>query len=95
MLHLTLIYQDFIVIYNLTRSKYTSSRNAREYPDVSANGFNYTVITMDKAGSISGTSLSTPTFGSIMVLINQERRAAAKKPVGFIKRRSLHLLRCA
>ncbi len=51
MLHLTLIYQDFIAVYNLTRSKYTSSRNAREYPDVSANEFNYTVITVDKVGS--------------------------------------------
>ena len=50
MLHLTLIYQEFIAIHNLTRSKYTSSRNAREYPDVSGNGFNCTVITVDKAG---------------------------------------------
>ncbi len=95
MLHLTLIYQDFNAVYNLTRSKYTSPRNAREYPDVSANGFNYTVITVDKASPIGGTSLSTPNFGSIMVLINQERLAAANQSVDFTKRRSLHLLRCA
>ena len=65
-------------------TRYNSSRNARGYPDVSANGFNYTVVVGGNSGPISGTSLSTPTFGSIMVLINQERLAVGKRTVGFL-----------
>ena len=65
-------------------TRYNSSRQARGYPDVSANGFNYTVIVGGQRGPISGTSLSTPTFASIIVLINQVRLAIGKRPTGFL-----------
>lgn len=35
-------------------------------------------------GLVYGTSASSPTFGSILTLINQERLAAGKSSIGFI-----------
>lgn len=56
----------------------------RGFPDVAANGANY-VVTID--GSLSlvyGTSASSPTFGAIITLINEQRIKAGKTAVGFI-----------
>ena len=78
---------NFFANYNPTwtdPTRYNSSGNARGYPDVSANGFNHVVVVEGKTTTISGTSLSTPTFSSIIVLINQERLAIGKRSVGFL-----------
>jgi tripeptidyl-peptidase-1 len=51
---------------------------------VSANGANY-LCAVDGSGQlVFGTSASSPTFGAIITLINEERINAGKKPVGFI-----------
>lgn len=60
------------------------NRLGRGYPDVSANGVNllfYNNLTLFKS---YGTSLSSPIFASIITLINEERTARGKGPVGFV-----------
>lgn len=76
---------NFFADYSPTwtdKSKYNISRNAREYQDVSASGFNYTVIKRGKTDSICGTSLSTPIFGSVVIPIHQDRLATDRRVVG-------------
>ncbi|KAI1266121.1 peptidase S8/S53 domain-containing protein [Xylariaceae sp. FL1019] len=56
----------------------------RAYPDVSANGDNFVIASGGELLSIGGTSASAPLWGSVITLINEERLAVGKKPVGFI-----------
>ncbi|KAK3672683.1 hypothetical protein LTR78_007495 [Recurvomyces mirabilis] len=60
------------------------NRAGRGSPDVSANGaflLGYTNLTQHWQ---FGTSLATPIFASVINLINEERTAAGKGPVGFV-----------
>jgi len=60
------------------------NRAGRGYPDVSANGaFLLTYVNLTQ-GTYFGTSLSSPIFGSILTLLNEERTAIGKGPVGFV-----------
>lgn len=64
--------------------RFNNSQQTRGYPDVSANGANY-VIAIDGAFSlVYGTSASSPTFGSVITLVNEARLFAGKGPVGFL-----------
>ncbi|MCJ1472845.1 hypothetical protein MMC13_001494 [Lambiella insularis] len=54
------------------------------YPDISANGANYVVVVDGNATLLFGTSASSPTMGSVITLINEQRVSAGKAPVGFI-----------
>ncbi|KAH8820611.1 peptidase S8/S53 domain-containing protein [Xylogone sp. PMI_703] len=65
-------------------TQYNNSQTVRAFPDVSANGANYVVAVDGSLGLIYGTSASSPTFGSIITLINEQRAAAGKSSVGFI-----------
>ncbi|KAI0007511.1 putative alkaline serine protease AorO [Xylariaceae sp. FL0662B] len=56
----------------------------RAYPDVSANGDHFVISSGGELLRIGGTSASAPLWGSIITLINEERLAADKGPVGFI-----------
>ncbi|KAI1858042.1 uncharacterized protein JN550_012935 [Neoarthrinium moseri] len=56
----------------------------RAYPDVAANGDNFVVATGGQLARIGGTSASCPLFGGILTLINEERLAVGKAPVGFV-----------
>ncbi|TRX89818.1 hypothetical protein FHL15_009251 [Xylaria flabelliformis] len=56
----------------------------RAYPDVAANGDRFVIASGGELLQIGGTSASSPLWGSIITLINEERLAAGKKPVGFI-----------
>lgn len=56
----------------------------RAYPDVSANGDHFVISSGGELLRIGGTSASAPLWGSIITLINEERLAAGKGPVGFI-----------
>lgn len=67
-----------------TATQYNNSQAVRGYPDISANGANYVVGVDDALSLVYGTSASAPVFGSIITLINQQRTAAGKGPVGFI-----------
>lgn len=60
------------------------NRAGRGYPDVSANGHSLLVYVNESLVTIYGTSLASPIFASIITLINEERTAAGKGPVGFI-----------
>lgn len=54
------------------------NRAGRGYPDVSANGAYLLAFVNRTQGQWFGTSLSSPIFGSVLTLINEERTAAGK-----------------
>ncbi|TVY16819.1 Aorsin [Lachnellula arida] len=60
------------------------NRAGRGFPDVSANGAQLRAFNNLTDGHWYGTSLAAPIWGSIITLINEERTAAGKGPVGFI-----------
>ena len=64
--------------------QFNNSRQARGFPDVSANGANYGIILNGSLQMSFGTSASAPTFGAVVTMINQERMKVGKGPVGFL-----------
>jgi tripeptidyl-peptidase-1 len=56
----------------------------RAIPDVSALGRNYVIVDGGQIIPVSGTSASAPVFAAMITLINDERIAAGKKPLGFL-----------
>ena len=67
-----------------TATQYNNSQTVRGYPDVAANGANYVVAVDGSLQLVYGTSASSPTFGSVITLINEQRVAGGKAAVGFI-----------
>lgn len=67
-----------------TATQYNNSQTVRGYPDVAANGANYVVAVDGSISLIYGTSASSPTFGSIITLINEQRINSGKSAVGFL-----------
>jgi tripeptidyl-peptidase-1 len=65
-------------------SMYNSSKKARGYPDLSANGINLLIALGGAITTADGTSASAPIVGSLLTLINEELALAGKPPVGFI-----------
>ncbi|KAE9370750.1 subtilisin-like protein [Stipitochalara longipes BDJ] len=65
-------------------TQYNNSQTVRGYPDVAANGANYVVAVDGSLTLVYGTSASSPVFGSIITLINEQRVSAGKSAVGFI-----------
>ena len=64
--------------------RYNNSRVVRGFPDVSANGANYVVAVDGEFSLVFGTSASSPTFGSVVTIINEYRAAVGKGSVGFL-----------
>ncbi|RDL41680.1 Subtilisin-like protein [Venustampulla echinocandica] len=64
-------------------SKYFNS-SGRAYPDVSAQAMNFLVVLLGSAAGVSGTSAACPTFASVVQLLNSDRLASGKKPLGFL-----------
>ncbi|KAI2616243.1 subtilisin-like protein [Hypoxylon sp. NC1633] len=60
------------------------NRRGRAYPDVAANGDHFVISSGGQLWRIGGTSASAPLWGAVVTLINEERLAAGKGPVGFI-----------
>lgn len=56
----------------------------RGIPDVAAFGNSVATVSDGKIYGIGGTSASTPIFAGIITLLNEERLAAGKKPIGFL-----------
>jgi tripeptidyl-peptidase-1 len=56
----------------------------RAYPDVGAIGDRQLVYSDPSWWLVGGTSLSTPVWGAMLTLVNEERIAAGKSTVGFI-----------
>ena len=67
-----------------TPTQYNNSQTVRGFPDISANGADYVIAIGGTLSLIYGTSASSPTVGSIITLINEERASAGKGPVGFL-----------
>lgn len=67
-----------------TASQYNNSGTVRAFPDVSANGANYVVAVDGTLSLVYGTSASSPTFGAIITLINNQRATAGKAALGFL-----------
>ena len=64
--------------------RYNNSQKVRAYPDVAANGANYVVAIEGNFTLVYGTSASSPTFGSVITMVNEARLEAGKGPVGFL-----------
>ncbi|KAJ7898518.1 family S53 protease [Mycena olivaceomarginata] len=62
--------------------KYNGS--GRGFPDVSAQGENFEIAWDNQFGTVDGTSCSTPTFASIVALLNDELVAAGRPVLGFL-----------
>ncbi|KAJ7448642.1 family S53 protease-like protein [Mycena galericulata] len=60
------------------------NNSGRGYPDVSLQGFNFDIVLGGTVTTESGTSTSTPTFASIISLINDQLIAAGKPVLGFL-----------
>lgn len=60
------------------------NRAGRGFPDVSANGAQLLFYIDEKRSHSFGTSLAAPIWGSVITLINEERTAIGKGPVGFL-----------
>lgn len=60
------------------------NRNGRGFPDVSANGANFTTFVGGSEGNLWGTSLSSPLWAALLAMINQKRADAGKGNVGFV-----------
>ncbi|KAJ6552466.1 peptidase S8/S53 domain-containing protein [Mycena vulgaris] len=58
--------------------------SGRAFPDLSANGVNYTATAEGIFMPFSGTSASSPVVGAILTMINDARLAVGKSPIGFI-----------
>ncbi|KAJ7264084.1 family S53 protease-like protein [Mycena haematopus] len=61
------------------------NRTGRGFPDVAAQGENFEIV-FDKrqVGTVDGTSCSSPTFASVIALLNDQLVAAGKAPLGFL-----------
>ncbi|KAJ7894410.1 family S53 protease-like protein [Mycena olivaceomarginata] len=60
------------------------NRSGRGYPDVSVQGVHFQFVTGGVTGLVGGTSLSTPTFASMIALVNDRLIAAGKPVLGFL-----------
>ncbi|KAK6984776.1 peptidase S53 domain-containing protein [Favolaschia claudopus] len=60
------------------------NRTGRGFPDVAAQGENFEIAWDSQFETVGGTSCSSPTFASIVALLNDELIAAGKPPLGFL-----------
>ncbi|KZT64349.1 subtilisin-like protein [Daedalea quercina L-15889] len=67
-------------------STYSGLYNAsgRGFPDVATQAQDFEIVTGGAAEPVSGTSCASPTFASIISLLNDELIAAGKSPLGFL-----------
>ena len=56
----------------------------RAYPDVSTQGSRFQVNVNGVIRSLNGTSASSPTFASMVALLNDKRLSAGLPPLGFL-----------
>jgi tripeptidyl-peptidase I len=68
---------------NLSSTGYFNS-SGRGWPDLSVMAANYLITMKGAFNAVTGTSASTPVFGSMIALINDSRLKAGKGPVGFL-----------
>ncbi|KAH8812458.1 Pro-kumamolisin, activation domain-containing protein [Xylogone sp. PMI_703] len=69
---------------NLNTTKGLFNRIGRAYPDVSANGAFLITYVDNVQNHFFGTSLASPIMASVITLLNEDRHAIGKKPIGFL-----------
>jgi tripeptidyl-peptidase I len=62
----------------------TWSSSYQAFPDVSAQGWNFSFFYQGEEGLVGGTSAAAPTFSSFVSLLNDARVTAGLKPLGFL-----------
>jgi tripeptidyl-peptidase-1 len=60
------------------------NKSGRGHPDVSTQGWNFEMVNAGKVLFVGGTSVSAPTFASIIALINDRLLAENKPVLGFL-----------
>ncbi|KAI6089848.1 subtilisin-like protein [Hypoxylon rubiginosum] len=60
------------------------NRTGRGFPDVAAQGRNFSVYTQGQLIKVGGTSASAPTFAAIVSLLNNARIKSGQPPLGFL-----------
>lgn len=60
------------------------NKSGRGYPDVAAQGNHDAVVWVGNITTVGGTSASSPTFASVISLVNDALIAAGKQPLGFL-----------
>jgi tripeptidyl-peptidase-1 len=60
------------------------NHSGRAYPDVSAQSTNFVIVVSGSAELVDGTSCATPTFSSVIQLLNSDRLSLGKAPLGFL-----------
>jgi tripeptidyl-peptidase-1 len=60
------------------------NRNGRGIPDVAAQAYHFHIVDKGSEILVGGTSASTPTFASVVSLLNNARLSAGKPPLGFL-----------
>ncbi|KAI0858825.1 peptidase S8/S53 domain-containing protein [Xylaria cubensis] len=63
---------------------YNDTGKARGFPDVAAIGLSVATVWNGSTYGVGGTSASAPIFASIVNLLNEERIAIGKGPIGFL-----------
>ncbi|KAI1865824.1 uncharacterized protein JN550_008082 [Neoarthrinium moseri] len=58
--------------------------SGRGFPDVSAQGSGYQVVTQGQVTSVAGTSASAPAFAALVGLVNNALVASGRAPLGFL-----------
>ncbi|KAH6660927.1 peptidase S8/S53 domain-containing protein [Truncatella angustata] len=58
--------------------------SGRAYPDVAAQATNVRIVVNGAVTTVAGTSCSSPIFAGVIQLINSERLAGGKSPLGFL-----------
>lgn len=66
--------------------------NGRGYPDLAAQGSNFTIYWNGSMLPVSGTSASTPTMSAVLALVNDALVGAGKPVLGFLNVRDRALL---
>ncbi|KAI1785024.1 family S53 protease [Ganoderma leucocontextum] len=64
------------------KGKYNAT--GRGFPDVATQSVNFEVVVDGDIDGVSGTSTASPTFASIVALLNDRLIAAGKSPLGFL-----------
>ncbi|KAJ7696455.1 family S53 protease [Mycena rosella] len=74
----------YLTALGSTNSGLFNSSGGRGYPDVSAQGENFQIVSGGETQGVSGTSASSPLFASVIGLINDELVSTGKSPLGFL-----------
>ena len=64
------------------KGKFNTS--GRGFPDVATQGVNFEIVVDGRQEAVDGTSCASPTFASVIALLNDRLAAAGKSPLGFL-----------